>query len=263
MRVLNAGRASERQFLVVEDEMLVALELESMLEELGDEAVGPAPDMERALALVVEEGDLNAALLDLNLNGKISFPVADALSQRNVPFVISTGYGKDALVNGYKSFPLLQKPYRQAELDQALKGLLRLDSPDDGSSQVLLPDKRRGHRLGMPRRHMLAPLECFERVGINIPPGQDHLQSSQGVAYSSSSVEQPMPVRSRQQGVDASPPRLDRCCFHDTRAHFATRSLLSALITGQVREGTDRMAELYTRVGERAAQAMDAARHSR
>jgi CheY-like chemotaxis protein len=77
--------------LVVEDEMLVGMELESLLERQGCAVIGPASTVGRALALLDHE-QVDAALLDLNLNGEPATPVAAALTTQGVPFVLVTGY---------------------------------------------------------------------------------------------------------------------------------------------------------------------------
>ena len=67
---------------------------------------------------------LNAAVLDVNLSGQMSYPVADALLARDVPFVFSTGYASNRLQEGYRTYPALQKPYQMTELSDALAGLM-------------------------------------------------------------------------------------------------------------------------------------------
>jgi CheY-like chemotaxis protein len=117
---------SGRRVLVIEDEMMVAMLLQDMLADLGCVVVGPAARVEQALAMIEAAGALDAAVLDVNLNGQRSYPVADVLAARSVPFVFATGYGEDSLMNGYRSFPLLQKPFRLSELGDALAKLLTL-----------------------------------------------------------------------------------------------------------------------------------------
>ena len=77
--------------LVVEDEMLLAMDIEALLKEQGCEVLEPACSVKRALA-VIEAGQPDAASLDMNLNGESSAPIAAALRERNIPFVIVTGY---------------------------------------------------------------------------------------------------------------------------------------------------------------------------
>jgi CheY-like chemotaxis protein len=117
---------SGRRVLVVEDEVMVSWVLEDMLAELGCEVVGPAARVSQALAMVEAE-TVDLAVLDVNLNGQKSFPVADALVARGVPFVFSTGYNKDSIPDTYKVFPIMQKPYDQANLSLALASLLSIE----------------------------------------------------------------------------------------------------------------------------------------
>jgi CheY-like chemotaxis protein len=121
------SQLSGRRVLVVEDEVMVSWILEDMLAELGCEVVGPAAGVEQALALVNAE-TIDLAVLDVNLNGKKSFPVADALLARGVPFVFSTGYGNDGFPDAYKGHPMMQKPYAIANLSGALESLITAKS---------------------------------------------------------------------------------------------------------------------------------------
>jgi CheY-like chemotaxis protein len=79
--------------------------------------------------MIETAGVLDAAVLDVNLNGEKSYPVADKLAARDVPFVFSTGYGRKSLQIGYASFPLLQKPFSLQEMGDALTGLLAPEKP--------------------------------------------------------------------------------------------------------------------------------------
>ena len=114
---------SGRRVLVVEDEIIVSWLLQDMLADLGCEVVGPAARVDQALAIIEAEA-IDAVLLDLNLNGQMSYPVADALVARGVPFVFSTGYAQNRLLNGYRTFPVLQKPFHGSEVGDALAKLL-------------------------------------------------------------------------------------------------------------------------------------------
>jgi CheY-like chemotaxis protein len=113
---------SGRRVLVVEDEMIVAWLLEDMLADLGCAVVGPAARVNQALAMIDAEA-IDVAVLDVNLNGQMSYPIADALAARGVPFVFSTGYDKDRLLDGYRTFPVLQKPFHRSELGDTLAKL--------------------------------------------------------------------------------------------------------------------------------------------
>lgn len=110
------------RILIVEDEMLVAMNIEDMLTELGHEVVGIASRIEPALALA-REGGFDAAMLDVNLAGDRSFPVADLLVERNIPFLFATGYGRAGIEPAYRDRPVLQKPFRAAELLAAVEAL--------------------------------------------------------------------------------------------------------------------------------------------
>lgn len=114
---------SGRRILLVEDEIMVAWALEDMLGKLGCAVVGPAARVDQALALI-DTVDVDAAVLDINLNGEESYPVADALTARGVPFLFSTGYHKSNLREAYRSLPLLQKPYERSSLSSQLVNLL-------------------------------------------------------------------------------------------------------------------------------------------
>jgi CheY-like chemotaxis protein len=119
---------SGRRVLVVEDEMIVAWLLEGMLADLGCAVVGPAARVNQALAMIDAEA-IDVAVLDINLNGQMSYPIADALAARGVPFVFSTGYDKDSLLGGYQTFPVLQKPFHRSELGDTLAKLLTPKEP--------------------------------------------------------------------------------------------------------------------------------------
>jgi CheY-like chemotaxis protein len=101
--------------LVVEDEMLVAMNIEDMLLDLGHEVAGLASRLEPALQLAAE-GTFDLAMLDVNLAGQPSFPVADVLIGRGIPFLFATGYGVKGIAEAYRDRPVLQKPFRARDL---------------------------------------------------------------------------------------------------------------------------------------------------
>ena len=113
-----------RRILVVEDEMMIAMLVEDMLEELGCAVVGPAHALDAALALARTESALDAALLDVNLSGQPVFAVADALREKGVPAIFSTGYGDAGLREIDRGSPVLQKPFRAHDLARALNEAL-------------------------------------------------------------------------------------------------------------------------------------------
>jgi CheY-like chemotaxis protein len=106
---------SGRRVLVVEDEMLVLMMIEDMLADLGCKSVTSAATVDKALALTNAQV-FDVAILDINLNGNDSHPVAEALSARGVPFVYSTGNTDHGSTNGYSGRPVLRKPFKFEEL---------------------------------------------------------------------------------------------------------------------------------------------------
>jgi CheY-like chemotaxis protein len=106
---------SGRRVLIVEDEMLVLIMIEDMLADLGCQSVTSAATVDKALALI-DAQVFDAALLDVNLNGNDSLPVAEALSARGVPFVYSTGNTGHSLREDYSDRPVLKKPFQYEEL---------------------------------------------------------------------------------------------------------------------------------------------------
>ena len=113
---------SGRRILVVEDEMRVVMMIEDMLADLGCQSVTAAATVDKALALINSQV-FDVALLDMNLNGDDSHPVAEALSARGVPFVYSTGNAGQSLRDGYSDRPVLRKPFKYEELAAILTRL--------------------------------------------------------------------------------------------------------------------------------------------
>jgi len=114
-----------RRVLVVEDEALVAMLLETILEDMGCMAVGPAATVDEGLRMAADEA-IDAALLDVNVAGRQVFPVAQALKDRGVPFVFSTGYGEGGLPDEWRGQPTLQKPFTEAAVRDALMSAMGL-----------------------------------------------------------------------------------------------------------------------------------------
>jgi CheY-like chemotaxis protein len=112
-----------RHILIVEDEMMILILIEEMLADLGFASVSVAATVEQALALI-DAQFFDAAMLDVNLNGSKSYPVAEALAARRVPFLFATGYSDHGLRDLYHDRPLLKKPYKPEELVDGLEHLL-------------------------------------------------------------------------------------------------------------------------------------------
>jgi DNA-binding response OmpR family regulator len=107
------------RILIVEDEVLVAMHLEDLLLEMGHQVVGSASRIPMAIVLARDE-ELDFAILDVNVAGSQSYPVADILRQRKISFIFATGYGTAGLVDGYRHEATLSKPYEPGELERAL-----------------------------------------------------------------------------------------------------------------------------------------------
>jgi PAS domain S-box-containing protein len=109
--------------LIVEDAVLLALELETGLADAGAEVIGPAYELEEAMALL--DRPIDAAVLDANLNGRSVTPVAEALAARKVPFVFATGYGDTGAAPGGFEAPVIRKPYDVTQVAAAVAELLK------------------------------------------------------------------------------------------------------------------------------------------
>jgi CheY-like chemotaxis protein len=119
------GRSAQgRRALVVEDEIMVAMYVEDLLTELGYEVAGLATSLDQALPLA-ERGEFDFAVLDINLAGQTSFPVADALRARGIPFLFASGYSSRGVNEAYRDAVRIQKPFLSRDLAQAIATLDR------------------------------------------------------------------------------------------------------------------------------------------
>jgi len=109
-----------KRILVVEDEFLIAMEVEDLLRALGAEVVGPFGRLEPALKAVKEE-ELHGAVLDVRLDGETSEQVVAVLVSRGVPVLLTTGYERDQLPQALRSLPRLRKPFRERDLQDMLE----------------------------------------------------------------------------------------------------------------------------------------------
>ena len=119
---------SGQRVLVVEDEMLVLMAIEDMLADLGCTSITVAGTVDKALGLI-DTLQFDLATLDVNLNGQRSYPIAKALSDRQVPFAFSTGYGEHGVGEGFGGRPVLNKPYSAPQLIAVLTKLLESAGP--------------------------------------------------------------------------------------------------------------------------------------
>lgn len=117
------------RILVVEDEVIIVMMIEGMLSDLGCSDVVSASSVDKALALL-DGQPFDIALLDVNLGGRDSRPVAEALERCGVPFAYCTGNRADNGAKGDLDRPVLRKPFSAEELAAALSRLV----PDDYST---------------------------------------------------------------------------------------------------------------------------------
>ena len=108
------------RIFAVEDESLVAMQLEDILDELGCVVAGLAMRVDRAQSMLDAVPDIDAAILDMNIAGVKVYPVAERLRERNVPIVFATGYGLEGIETEWRVFPVLQKPYTAEQIARAL-----------------------------------------------------------------------------------------------------------------------------------------------
>lgn len=107
----QANALGGRKILVVEDDYLEALALAEMLQAAGADVIGPVSEIQEALSFVEKGDDVDAAILDVDLHGQKSYPVAQALAARQIRFVFATGYGEEAIDQAYRAYPRVQKPF--------------------------------------------------------------------------------------------------------------------------------------------------------
>lgn len=116
------GSLAGKRVLVVEDEFLIAHDLKRAFTALDAEVIGPVSDLPAGLALVDDE-ELDAAVLDVNLCGAMSYPLADRLNEAGVPILFVTGYDEWALPDQYLAAPRIAKPFNCGEVTSAVEHL--------------------------------------------------------------------------------------------------------------------------------------------
>lgn len=110
--------------LLVEDEALVAMLLEDMLVELGHQVMATVSRRGEAFRLI-DEMPVDLAVLDINLDGEQTYPIASVLSSRQIPFIFSTGYDSAGIHEDWRHIPLLQKPFQAHDLAQGILSVVR------------------------------------------------------------------------------------------------------------------------------------------
>ena len=108
-----------RSILIVEDESLIAMMLEDFIDSLGHAVAGTEDTVEGALAQA-QAGGFDLAILDVHLHGKACWPVADALADRDIPFILATGGHTEAPPARHAAAPVLSKPFTLNGIEQAI-----------------------------------------------------------------------------------------------------------------------------------------------
>jgi DNA-binding response OmpR family regulator len=115
--------STPRRILIVEDEPLIAMMLEDFLDMLEREVAGTADNVAAALA-VIDAHEIDAAILDVNLRaGEQSWPIADRLAGKGIPFILATGGAGDMIAEPFRDRPVLSKPFTMDGVEKALDGL--------------------------------------------------------------------------------------------------------------------------------------------
>jgi CheY-like chemotaxis protein len=105
--------------LLVDDEVLIRMMVSDMLNDLGHAVVAEAGELDQSLTLA-RSSDFDLAILDVNLNGMMIDPVAEAISARRIPFILATGYSSPSVAAKYHQTPRLRKPYGAKDLESAI-----------------------------------------------------------------------------------------------------------------------------------------------
>jgi CheY-like chemotaxis protein len=114
-----------RRVLVVEDESMVTVLLQDFLEDMGCEIAGVASRLKEALEKI-DALTFDVAILDVNLNGQQTLPVAQALLARGRAIVFATGYAATTVPPEFRAVPILQKPFQQQDLERALRAAMQI-----------------------------------------------------------------------------------------------------------------------------------------
>lgn len=113
-----------KRILVVEDEFLVAEDLNSALKNTGARVLGPVGIISDGLRLVDDSPDIEGAVLDINLGGALAYPIAQKLMDRNIPFIFTTAYDAEDVPEKFWNIKLCQKPTTMHKIIRTLEAAL-------------------------------------------------------------------------------------------------------------------------------------------
>ena len=134
-KVVDGRVLTGRKIFIVEDESMVTMLIEDILQDLGYKVAGNASRIEEALGKISTLA-FDAAILDVNLNGHETFKIADKLESDGVPFLFATGYGVHGLPERFRSVPVLPKPFREKDVEIALKAVFVASSLRNGRPPI-------------------------------------------------------------------------------------------------------------------------------
>ena len=99
---------------------MIAMLIEDLLGDIGASVAKTVTSVGEAARILGEATALDMAIVDVNLHGQSTFPLADMLLQRGIPFVFATGYGASGMPERFIGVPVLQKPFEPEQLERAL-----------------------------------------------------------------------------------------------------------------------------------------------
>lgn len=114
------GETQTLRFMILDDEAIIAIDLAEMLQGLGHSVVSIANRVSGAMEFALH-GDFDMAILDINVHGAVSFPLAEVLQSRGVPFIFASGYGERGLIEGFRDAFVLTKPFGVGELNNMVE----------------------------------------------------------------------------------------------------------------------------------------------
>ena len=113
---MKADTRKPRSVLVVDDESLIAMNLEMILEDLGHSVIGPVMTLRDLEEMLNSDFRADAAILDVNIAGEHIFPYARRLADLGVPLLFASGYGASGISDDLAHYPVVPKPYTEQEI---------------------------------------------------------------------------------------------------------------------------------------------------
>ncbi len=110
------GRYASVRVMIVEDEPLIGAAMEMLVEDLGGQVLGPYMSLREGLAAAETEENVDCALLDCNLAREMSWPIADILAAKGVPFAFTSGKGAKDIEPRFAGRPVFTKPVDDSKL---------------------------------------------------------------------------------------------------------------------------------------------------